>query len=413
MSTKTAAADWVEEQTLGLRGSHFVWTLDAEDTLALRFATGRKHLRRFPRESLERLQSFMADHAWHPATLHVETALGPQSERSIEGFGRAQLDWGEVTARMTPHLCAIFAYAGLWDWNQQRTGLKFRLVASDLGRLRDYYNRRRAGAKPPSLVRRCHLTRKPAPGPAFDLGVGFRGLSRALRDRFEACLGGRHPIEKGQRREMAFIELLRAHLPARYGVTRGEVIASSEECSNQADVLIYDALCSPTLLATETSALLAVESVYAAIEVKPKLDLAHLKTAAANIRSIKALPRTALLRPCAHHLRDDLPDSNPPVFGAIFAIESDPPHRLLHALEDIQRDLDPALWIDCICILDRAVIYRPSPPSWTSDFSHQPPPTRVARAGPDSLLFFYLTLLQDINTKTLVPPDLEHYWQPG
>jgi len=50
---------------------------------------------------------------------------------------------------------------------------------------------------------------------------------------------------------------------------------------------------------------------------------------------------------------------------------------------------------------------------WSSDFSDQPPPTRLARTGPDSLLFFYLMLLQDINTKTLVPPDLEFYWQPG
>ncbi len=73
--------------------------------------------------------------------------------------------------------------------------------------------------------------------------------------------------------------------------------------------------------------------------------------------------------------------------------------------------------MDCICILDTAVLYRVGgpacPPGWTSDFAGQPPHTRLARSGLDSLLLFYLTLLQDINTKTLVPPDLTFYWQPG
>jgi len=414
VGAKAAASEWVAEQTLGIKGSRFAWTLDAQGNVAIRVGTAKVDARRFPREGLERLQEFMADHAWHPATQHTETALGPQSERSIEGFGRAELRWGTVCARMAAHLCALFAHAGLWDWNEQRKGMKFRLAERDLAGLRVYHGRRRAGAARPTLRRRCRVPRKRPSGPAFDLSVGFRGLSLSLRARFEACLGGRHPAEKGQRREMALIELLRAHLPTRYGVTRGEVIASTAECSNQADVLIYDALCSPTLLATDTSALLAVESVYAAIEVKPKLRIADLHKAAANLRSVKAFPRTALLRPYVDGSTRVQPHSNPPVFSAIFAIESDPPARLLHALEDIQRDLDPSLWVDCICILDKAVIYRAGGSAgWTSDFSDQPPPTRVARTGPDSLLFFYLTLLQDINTKTLVPPDLEFYWQPG
>jgi len=414
VGTKTPAAEWVEEQTLGIKGSRFAWMLDAQGGVAIRVGTVRIELRPFPREGLERLQAFMADHAWHPATQHVETALGPQSERSIEGFGRAELRWGTVCARMAAHLCALFAHAGLWDWNEQRKGMKFRLMERDLGGLRVYYDRRRQGAARPSLQRRCRVPRKRPSGPAFDLSIGFRGLSRSLRARFEACLGGRHPAEKGARREMALIELLRAHLPTRYGVTRGEVIASTAECSNQADVLIYDALHSPALLATDTSALLAVESLYAVIEVKPTLRVADLRKAAANIRSVKAFPRTALLRAYVDGELSFQPRSNPPIFGAIFALDGDPPARLLHALDDIQSDLEPSLWVDCVCILDQAVIYRvggpAGPAGWSSHFATQRTPVRLARMGPDSLLFFYLMLLQDINTKTLLPPDLLFYW---
>ena len=417
MGKKTPVAEWVEEQTLGIKGSRFTWMPDEQGGVAIRVGTATVEARRFPREDLERLQGLMADHAWHPATQHTETALGPQAERSIEGFGRAELGWGTVCARMAAHLCALFAHAGLWDWNEQRRGMKFRLAERDLAGLRVYYDRRRQGAARPNLERRCHVPKKRPSGPAFDLSVTFRSLSVSLRARFEACLGGRHPAEKGQRREMALIELLRAHLPMRYGVTRGEVIASTAECSGQADVLIYDALRSPALLATESSALLAVESLYATIEVKPKLRVADLKKAAANLRSIKAFPRTALLRSYVNGKLCFQPSSNPPIFGAIFAQESDPPGRLLHALNDIQSGLDPSLWVDCICILDEAVIYRvggPSgPASWSSAFSAQRTPVRLIRMGPDSLLFFYLMLLQDINTKTLVPPDLLFYWPPG
>ena len=415
MDTKKSPAAWVEEETLGNKRVRFGWSLDSRGDVAFRIGAAPGATRRLPRENLERIQEFMADRAWHAASRHVEKLLGDQAKRSIEDFGRGELGWDTRGAKTVPHLCAIFTRSGLWDWNERRKVMAFRQAERDLAGLRAYYKRRRAGDPCPAVKRGGDVPRRHWAGTLHDLSATFRTHSRALRARFEACLGGRHAAEKGQRREMALIEFLREQLPIQYGVTRGEVIASTAECSNQADVLIYDALRSPTLLAAETSCLLAAESVYAVIEVKPRLTAGELVKAAANLRSVKALPRTALLRPYVDGRRPEGPRSNPPVFGAVFAIESDPLGRLYSALEEAQRGLDPELWVDCICILDQAVIHRVggrAGPGWTSDFSDQPPPTRIARAGPDALLHFYLTLLQDINTKTLLPPDLEFYWQP-
>jgi len=459
VETKKSPAAWVEEETFGNKRIRFAWSLDSRGNVAFRIGAAPGASRCLPREDLERIQGFMADRSWHPASRYVEKKLGDRAKRSIEDFGRGELGWDTRCAKTVPHLCAIFTRSGLWDWNERRKVMAFRQAERDLAGLRAYYKRRRAGDPCPAVQRGSDVPRRHWGGTLHDLSVTFRTHSRGLRARFEACLGGRHATEKGQRREMALIQFLREHLPTRYGVTRGEVIASTAECSSQADVLIYDALRSPTLLSTETSCLLAAESVYAAIEVKPRLSAGELVRAAANLRSVKALPRTALLRPYAgsvagsqdwlkpglqtggepvrspafrqsskrrqalrnrSHVIESPPEgprSNPPVFGAVFAIESDPLGRLYSALEDAQRGLDPELWVDCVCILDQAVIYRPGGRAghagWTSEFSDAPPPTRIALAGPDALLYFYLTLLQDINTKTLLPPDLEFYWQPG
>jgi len=270
----------------------------------------------------------------------------------------------------------------------------------------------KGGEPTPERGRRAKLLRRPH-GPEFDLAATFRSLSQALRARLDATDGGRHLVEKGRRREGELREFLRAHLPPAYGVTQSEAISAGGETSRQTDVLLYDALQAPVLLAADSSSLLAIESVYAGIEVKPLLTAAALARAADNLASLKALPRTALMRPRDGCPPEDMPRSNPAVFGAIFAYESDPPLRLLEALCALCKDRPPELWVDCVVVLDKAVIhrktFRPAPEgrSWRY-FDHRTPLACI-EAGEDSLLVFYLLLLQDLNRKVLYPPDLMRY----
>ena len=194
---------------------------------------------------------------------------------------------------------------------------------------------------------------------------------------------------------------------------QGEAISSGGQASLQMDVLVYDALQAPVLLASDSSSLLAVESVYAGIEVKPFLSVRALEQAVENLASLKALPSTALTRPREGRDPEDMPRANPAVFAAIFAFESDPPLRLLDALCALYKDRPPELWADCVAVLDKAVIYRktflPAPQGWSWTYTRHRTPFLCVEAGPDSLLFFYLLLLQDLNTKWLLPPDLMKY----
>jgi hypothetical protein len=203
-------------------------------------------------------------------------------------------------------------------------------------------------------------------------------------------------------------EFLAEQLPGRYGVTRGEVVAMTGEVSRQMDVLVYDAATTPVLAEGDGSRVLPVESVYAAVEVKPRLTARGLRDAAANLRSVKALSRSASLGPEGAH-----GEVEPPVFGAVFSFQAMDHRRVLGLLEEIEGELPPPLWVDCVCVLDDAVVVREagSEPTWSPRGAWAPSRHLAEAAGEHSLMLFFLRLLRDANAKTLRPPDLLRYAQ--
>jgi len=400
----------VEEKTLGARPGKFAWRVDAKGELVLRWRLGTK---RMMGEEMRRLLAFMGDGRWHPASETTADALRGKTARSVERFLHDELGWKGKCARLSTFLGLVMASAGLWEWNGLRRGMQYLQVCDDVGILRAHFDERRATGAPSPIVSRREepKLRKSEGGPRFSLPATFRSLSAMMRARFETCGAGRHESDKGQRRESALREFLRAQLPGRFGVTRGEAIAASGEASRQADVLVYDAHGAPVLLATDASMLLAAESVYAAIEVKPNLRVYDLKVAVENIASVKRLSRTAIVRSLPP--RADEPGENPVPFGAVFAFTSDPVERLLDKLAELHAKLPPSMWVDCVCVLDSAVIHRfdiaPGPLGSSPEFAATRTPLACIRSGANSLLLFYLLLCADLNAKTLRPPDLLHY----
>ena len=246
----------------------------------------------------------------------------------------------------------------------------------------------------------------------------FRAMSKGLRSSFEAHVaGGRHTYEKGLRNEEVLIKFLAGLLPPKYGVSRGEVVDSKGGVARQADVVIYDAHHAPLLQAGETSQVFPAESVYAVIELKPSLNRTTLAEAVEMVRSAKALDRSAVVTTHGGHRLFGGPQPNPPLFGAIFALKSSHIERLIvPALADHHGKLRPEHWVDCICVLDSALVYHflKSPaPSGADDWA----PTvlcKDARLGyydsrEDTLLLFYLFLLFQLNAKELFPPDFIKY----
>ncbi|HUT37009.1 MAG TPA: DUF6602 domain-containing protein [Planctomycetota bacterium] len=256
------------------------------------------------------------------------------------------------------------------------------------------------------------------PDQPFDLQAKFRAVSRALRASYEAdSVGGSHHGEKGLRRDSVLGQFLARHLPPCYGVARGEVVAADGAISRQVDVVVYDALHAPLLQGSEASRVFPAESVYAAIEVKDHLDQAALARAVANIASVKRLDRSAIVEQHGGHRIVHGPKQNPPIFGAVFALDaSDVAKTIVPLLAQHQRDMPIGSWVDCVCILDRALIYhfgyfvnRVGEAMWVPSLLD--PDTRLGHyeSQEDTLFLFYLYLLYQLNAKDLFPPDLIRY----
>jgi len=408
---------WVHERTFGDRRRDFWWRLDEHEALRLllvRTVRGRKRQfeRAFSADELGKLLRFMADDGWHPTAGNATTVLHRPPPDGISTFIHRGLERSSGDAMLATQLAVVFTQAGLWEWNRHHPGMRFRQVAGELGRLAAYFERRQAdrGPAPPlpkdvPRIRQPQAARPPgeppgSPPPGFDYVAVCRGRAAELRGRLEAVSGGRHGGSKGQRREAALRDFLARTLPDPYAVGGGEVAAYWGEMSRQIDILIYDRR-ARRLAAEGDSLILPVESVYAAIEVKPHLTSPVLHEAMSNLRSAKTLRAQKF--------------QGPPIFTAVLAWESIDPELLAQKIRDGQGETSPPLWVDCVCVLGKAVVHRhagvPGPARWTRDALDGDTPYSCVELGDDALLYFELLLDDALRVATVELPDLGFYAQ--
>lgn len=98
----------------------------------------------------------------------------------------------------------------------------------------------------------------------------------------------KHAGDKGDNREHILRDFLAAHLPRKYGVTKGEIVTRTGQRSHSADIIIYDALNTP-ILYSERTAIVPIECVYGLIEVKSALSKAEFVGAARQLEAFKRL----------------------------------------------------------------------------------------------------------------------------
>lgn len=89
-------------------------------------------------------------------------------------------------------------------------------------------------------------------------------------------------------------EFLAKYLPDRYAIGSGIIIDSKGQTSDQIDIVIYDNQYTPALLSQGTHRFIPAESVYAVLEVKPKIDKQLLDYAADKATSVRKLHRTSI-----------------------------------------------------------------------------------------------------------------------
>lgn len=129
--------------------------------------------------------------------------------------------------------------------------------------------------------------------PRTDLRELFANLQRELQAQLRSGRTLPHPGVQGDTSEGGWIGMLGAQLPSRYQVSRALVVDCEGETSDQIDVVIHDRQYSPLLFHRGGDLLVPAESVYAVLEVKPRLDARTLQYAAKKAASVRRLRRTS------------------------------------------------------------------------------------------------------------------------
>jgi hypothetical protein len=103
-----------------------------------------------------------------------------------------------------------------------------------------------------------------------------------------------HTGIRGDERAAGLKHFFSSHLPAAFGLAKGEVIDYGDRRTGQLDLFIFDKIsCSPLSVQSE-NVLLPCESLYVVIEVKSVLSQKELETcyeAAAKVRSLRPFKR--------------------------------------------------------------------------------------------------------------------------
>jgi len=98
-----------------------------------------------------------------------------------------------------------------------------------------------------------------------------------------------HGPTKGALNEESLKRILAAFLPSRYALGPGFVIDSFGSRSTQVDIVVYDGFTSAKLFKAFTQVVFPVETTFACLEVKTRLDRGALGELADENRSIAAL----------------------------------------------------------------------------------------------------------------------------
>jgi Domain of unknown function (DUF6602) len=147
-----------------------------------------------------------------------------------------------------------------------------------------------------------------------------------------------HRGEQGRENEQALSRVLAGLLPGRFAVGTGLLFDVNGHQSKQMDLIVYDQIDSPTLLAQTTQLLYPVEEVRCCIEVKTTLNKAQVEDAGAKKKSILDLTRVQA--------------AAAPLF-ALFAFDTETsPSAVARNLESLPPECRP----DLSCVLDPGMI---------------------------------------------------------
>lgn len=228
----------------------------------------------------------------------------------------------------------------------------------------------------------------------------FGGLQAQMSRKMRAVRKSiPHPTTQGDVVEAGWISLLSEHLPARYQVRKAFVIDSWGRLSDQIDLVIFDRQYSPFLLTYNGACYVPAESVYAAMETKPRLNRTAMRYASKKISSVRRLLRTSAQ--IAH--AGGVYEARRPfeLLGGLITEDSDWADSFGPNFENAIQSAVPAERLNIGCVLSHGGFY----------IHYETSVIRIETTGRrDAIVFFLLKLLQSLQSLGTVPAmDIREY----
>ena len=218
----------------------------------------------------------------------------------------------------------------------------------------------------------------------MDVASIFDSIARKLEIDFDYLSSQvEHRQSKGRIRELEIVEeFFRLYMPQTVGIGHGEIVATTGDVSNEADIVFYQAHGCPTLIEKSGYQVFPCECVHGLVEVKSHLDGTELRDAFKKITRIKQFPKSAFeAQTGAIHHSSNLYGKEWgffPTIGIVFAYDSMNLATVCDQLTDLQSDVPIHQRIDLVVVLRKGLVIN-----WEDDdkvLCHTPTPSSRLRA---------------------------------
>ena len=209
-----------------------------------------------------------------------------------------------------------------------------------------------------------------------------------------------HSGTRGDTTEANWISWFRTYLPNRYAVDKAIIIDAHGNCSDQIDLVIYDAQYSPLVFKQNDNKLIPAESVYAVFEVKQDLNKAHMEYAQGKAKSVRSLQRSSV--PIRHAGGQYAPKPLHEILAGILTTRSAWEAPIEHNVEKYLGINDHNKRLDFVCSISNSTFIVDNN-IFIEDFDETAQPNIRFCEREKSLVFLLLNLLKRLQEVGTVP----------
>jgi len=189
-----------------------------------------------------------------------------------------------------------------------------------------------------------------------------------------------------------FFTFLQEHIPERLSIATGKVRSKKHILNRKCDILIYRKWCSRLL--NMAGGYVIIDSLHCFLTLEQELTTENLYFHVALTNAMKSLYES---------VNEVEPGDAIPVFSAAVAYQSSIPllsHKI--AIKDAARERDIPVnhEPDLICVLNNGLIIK----DWENGGDY-----KVVETGPDTLMWFYILLLEYLDRNGEQELDLRNY----